>query len=1080
MIQSGDGGAARAKSWRDVFPDAAGSGGAARPGVTLVVRPSARFAACVAAIFVVGAAARSHAQPTLDEPVRRGPATRPAILPDRPSGTPPGADFPGSTRPPPSLTATQPGHELFTCPVTADTAVFSALPNGRDVNNGGGDRIDVLGGASFGLFQFDLSALRRAGDSDAAPEWEVTRAVLRVRRSNELLVRVGVSTIATEWVEGTGAERKPQPGSACFSYAAYAPEPDKARAWAYVGSDVTDAVFGNGGSHWAAVVPRFDAKSLWYEIDVPPALVQALVQRVQLGGLALADDFGRGQTQPAVFSRESDDPPELVVEARRAAAHASAAPTEVSASRDTLGLEWVRWRAPGALGVEVFLSEREIRGAADLASATKLPIWALPSPPVRRGDASAAVLTMHRTARHRFVAARAIESGGVWSVPVCVELPPPVTSNPKIDFPTLERFDLPQTWTSSFTMDDSASLSLDGRWIRTARKCWWHPTRGPITLEAARKEVVSFQVVLSGGPGAYRVMFAEWQSPGAAAPQPRVQFYRQHYSQSRLGRDKYAPDGLTPIESGAPLVLDLLPLTATQPIAGPPDEAAAPDDPAATAPAATQPAPRGVVQAIWTEITVPASAERGVWRCRLIVTRDGAAELDLPVELTVTPATLPNETPFAATLTAYAPPGPRWGFEDGSPDSWELLDACYRLTQQHRATLAVVPYRSDGTIYDGFAPDMTIVDGAPRFDWSAWDERFARYFNGDAFRDLPREAVPLAQFYLPIHENWPALLRYHRAAANAPLARKYHYRATRTEVRTPGPANPTMDSYMVWPIEDALAPEYRAAIQQTVRDFAAHIRERNWRRTDFQMLLVNRAAAGERSTWWMLGQPEVYDDFQALAYWLGAYREALAGSDAPLRVRADLAAPELQRDTLDGLVQLSLLNSAFFQKSYTITANPQRFGEVWTYGGAVEPELGFAALLKWGWASRLAGARGVQFTESLGKPTAWEKADTGALLYPPRADGAPLRPLASVRLKLVRRLQQDMGWLELAREAAAKSGHAEGYFMAVVGTELAQRAGARPARPVSFLPVVEFPGNTDPVVWEELRRGLRRAAGGGP
>lgn len=1035
------------------------------------------LAACVA--LFSGAVERLAAQPSQDTP-RRGPATRPAIFPDRRPRTPPSADVPDSTRPPPSLAATQPGHEVFVCPVTADTSVLNALPNGRDVNDGGRESVDILGGIGFGLFAFDLRALQSAESTDAAPEWEVTRAVLRVRRANELLVRVGVSTVATEWVEGTGAERKPQPGSACYNYAAYAPELEKARAWAYVGSDVTDAVFGNGGSHWASVVPRFDAKTLWYEIDVPPALVQALVQRVQLGGLALADDFGRGQTQPAVFARESDHPSELVVEARRAAAHASAVPTEVSASRDALGLEWVRWRAPGALGAEVFLSEREVRSAAELPSATKLPNWALPSPPADRAGASAVVLTMHRTAKHRFVAVRAIESGGVWSAPVCAELPVAVTSNPKIEFPTLERFDLPPTWTSSFTMDDSASLSLDGRWIRTARKCWWHPTRGPINLEAARKEVVSFQVVLSGGPGVYRVALTEWQSPGATAPAPRVQLHRQHYSQSRLGRDKYAPDGLTPIENGAPLTLDLLPLNATQPVDGPPAEAAPPGEPPTTAPATTQPAPRGVVQAIWADLAVPANAERGVWRCRLIVTRDGAAELDLPVELTVTPATLPDETPFAAALTAYAPPGLKWGFEADSPEAWELLDECYRLAHEHRATLAVVPYRSDGTIYAGFAPEMTAVNGAPRLDWSAWDERFARYFSGDAFRDLPRAALPLGHFYLPIHENWPALLRFQRAPANAPLAQKYHYRATRTEARTPGPANPTMDSYMVWPVEEALAPEYRAAIGQTVRDFAAHTRERNWQRTDFQLLMVNRATAGERSTWWMLGQPEVHDDFRALSYWLGAYREALAGGESPLRVRADLALPEMQRDTLDGLVQLSLLNSSFFQKSYTITANPRRFGDVWTYGGAVEPELGFAALLKWGWASRLAGARGVQFTESLGKPTAWEKADTGALLYPPRAAGDALRPLPSVRLKLVRRMQQDMGWLDLARQAAANAGHAEGYFIAVVGAELAQRAGARPARPVSFLPVVEFPGNTDPVVWEELRRGLRRAASAAP
>ena len=63
-----------------------------------------------------------------------------------------------------------------------------------------------------------------------------------------------------------------------------------------------------------------------------------------------------------------------------------------------------------------------------------------------------------------------------------------------------------------------------------------------------------------------------------------------------------------------------------------------------------------------------------------------------------------------------------------------------------------VPYSQSGKVADGCAP---VWDGQ-RLDWAAWDRRFGPYFDGSAFADLPRRAVPLECFYLPLHENWPS------------------------------------------------------------------------------------------------------------------------------------------------------------------------------------------------------------------------------------------------------------------------------------------------------------------------------------
>ena len=36
-----------------------------------------------------------------------------------------------------------------------------------------------------------------------------------------------------------------------------------------------------------------------------------------------------------------------------------------------------------------------------------------------------------------------------------------------------------------------------------------------------------------------------------------------------------------------------------------------------------------------------------------------------------------------------------------------------------------------------------------------FDERWGPYFDGSAFKGLPRDGVPMAHVYWPMHENWP-------------------------------------------------------------------------------------------------------------------------------------------------------------------------------------------------------------------------------------------------------------------------------------------------------------------------------------
>lgn len=949
------------------------------------------------------------------------------------------------------------------CPCIADTTLSTVPPRGPLSSGGGLDRIATESNRRFVLLKFDMRQLA---------DVQVTRAVLRLRRVEHLLVRAAVSTVAGDWREGSSAEFAPEPGAACFRFATYAEDERYVKWWGAAGSDVSDVVFGGGGSRWAAVVPAFDKDTLWYEIDVPPALVQAVAQGLQPGGFCLSDDFGRADTAPTFWSRESTSPPELVVYGERVAQPASAAPVNVRALRDALGLEWVEFEAPQALGFEVLLSDQPLAADAGMATAKTVDLWAMPAP---GAGPRRALISFHRSAADRFVAVRAIEAASAWSRLAPAALPDAIQSSPQLPDVRLERHPLPEPIDRPFTMHDGPVLSEDGRWIRTEASTWWKPFEGPIALEAGRNEFVAFQVVLAGGPGDYAVLLGDWQSPAAAAPAPRATLFRQHYVRSRLGQEKFAPDALLPLANGERLTLDLLtPAAATQP--------------------SSEPTRRRVAQAVWVELHVPHGTPTGVWRTRVVALRDGAALLDIPVELSVVAPTLPDTLQFTVCLDARQPPAQRAGLEEDSTAAWTLLEANHRLAHAHRTTLAVLPYAPLGRMHPGFAPRIAFDGGAVQLDWSDWDARFARYFDGGAFRDLPRAGVPVALFYLPFHEAWPLPFAPQKADPRARLAEKYHYRTTWTERLSARHSSPRPAEYLVWPVERAFPTEYVARTKATAAAAAAHLAGRGGA-TQFQIALHNRAGDAAGSGWWHFNPPYVHDDVLALRYWLRMYREGLAaagagtasGPAAPrITVRAGCSHPLVQRDLLDGLPDVTLLGPGLAEKLPSIAARPERFGSPWSTAEEMSPELGWAAVYKWVWGAVLGGARGVHVPDSLGAAGSWENADDAALLYPapvvaglaegvPPAGAAGREPLPSLRLKALCRAQQDVEWLEAWIAAEQARGTPRGYALAIAGQALLERTRARVPNWTTVLPVVRFPGELDTVALEELRRVLRAA-----
>jgi hypothetical protein len=188
-------------------------------------------------------------------------------------------------------------------------------------------------------------------------------------------------------------------------------------------------------------------------------------------------------------------------------------------------------------------------------------------------------------------------------------------------------------------------------------------------------------------------------------------------------------------------------------------------------------------------------------------------------------------------------------------------------------------------------------------------------------------------------------------------------------------------------------------------------------------------------------------------------------------VRADVSFPEHERGVLGRAVDTLGVDDSLFRKNRLLIAQHERFGRLWYISDGFDPEFGWSAVESVGWAAYLAGARGLEIRDALGKKGQSEEAHAGSFLLPRREDSPD--PGVSLRLKSARRLQQDIEWAEQWVSANGERSIPRGYLLASLGMEFAQRAHAAGRRVPSLLPLVEFPGRLDTIALEEIRRALR-------
>jgi hypothetical protein len=446
---------------------------------------------------------------------------------------------------------------------------------------------------------------------------------------------------------------------------------------------------------------------------------------------------------------------------------------------------------------------------------------------------------------------------------------------------------------------------------------------------------------------------------------------------------------------------------------------------------------------------VPKSTAPGVQKLALDL-KIGDAQVSIPVELRVHSATIPDELSFQVSLNAYGSPGDDSGDKPGSPAFLELERSFHRLAHEHRATLAIVPYSHRGFLQWCTAPEIKRTGTAVEVtSWAAFDARYGPYFDGSAFKGLPRDGIPMGHLYWPMHENWPL-----------PINDYYSYRGKPEDHWHDAPAP-----------EQAFTEEYGKTFASVVREFGSHAAAKGWSRTQFQVFLNNKPDVRfqrhqPEGAWWRLDEPVSAEDHLAIRYFAKRAVEAVKDlKNVRITFRADLSRPQCRRDFLDGVLGLDVVAGSYRRYPELVF---NRGEEVWIYGGVPIGGSGEAARA-WTIQCYLDGGDGVVPWLALGTLKAWDKPEDTALLLPPRP-GMEKRAYATLRLKGLRRGEQDAELLRLllAKMKASRDDVRGGIAQALGLLGNFRKTSEEDAGRIDY-------GHLDPDKFELLRRSLLEA-----
>jgi len=556
------------------------------------------------------------------------------------------------------------------------------------------------------------------------------------------------------------------------------------------------------------------------------------------------------------------------------------------------------------------------------------------------------------------------------------------------------------------------------------RNSVWDLASRRITLAAMANEVVAFQVIVPKGPKGVeqlKIETGDLKGPGKSIEARNLSAYMMWYvkSPSTL-REDVGPGKLED--------------PTTRPVAWHADACVPLSEPFSTS--MSIPSPQNAIEgqtnaSIGVDIYVPKDAAAGKYEGTLrLASPSWAAPKELRIVMEVLPAALPDDPTFPIDLNCY---GGLAGMAGVSGEGLQTRDAewkFYALAKQHRLMINVLGYRQNGAVDASRTP---VVDGAGAdckvTDWKPFDDSYGGLLDGSAFDPAkgyvgPGAMRPISHMYLPFHENWPL-----------PLEKYYKDYAKMT----------TRLEFGAWaktsrPLDEAFGDDYKRGYAAVAREFAEHFARKGWTGTHFQVFLNDKyyykasflsgARAGSGASFWLLDESIDYDDYAANRFFLLLAKRGIDAAnhdEVHFDYRADVSQPEMTRGLLDNVVNLWMDNLGAMDNGFVTTAQVrQKYipGETyWFYGGGPgvsAPPVNTMQLLLGQWAEGSSGA--LPYWTTLGGRD-WAKADDMAIYYTGKnyansGQNYP-GPLAGLRMKIMRRCQQD---IEIIQLAANKNG----------------------------------------------------------
>lgn len=866
--------------------------------------------------------------------------------------------------------------ETVLLPVTRDLWISSASGE-EEGSNGATPRLKVKGYQEFSLLDFDVSELLGK---------EIKKAVLHLKTvGDERLYRIGVSSITTDWVEGNGTNYSKEEGLSSFRWRVNSSEPwfstdlDNFETNNSEYSDMTSVIFGQGGSIWTSA-DASDPEDDWQTVEIAPEIVIARALGLSYG-FVVFDDTGTElecigddvniRLFPNRFFYSKDQnassAPFLEVEFEDVRKKETPrAPKNLSAQTESLpyGEVELYWTHSNLLTDKIMGFELTIDGRRVPQALVPTPV--LGASPIEQTESKAFTVRLggiDPTKTHQ-LEITAVNRYGVVSKPSILRFKPS-----KRVFDNWETITSIDGESKTNNLDDSqkkfsapvlgqTTVSIVDEFIKFTEKgevfpsvpddylafnTLWNSSLQQITLTSAKNEFIGFQIAFIGDQPLNARASISWEDKGSSVI-PSANYYRLTQVDSPNGK---VADPMILLESNSSVSI------------------------------------REGVDTIFCEFFVPSDIESGEKLGTLTLSDSSGALLELSIKLKVWNFSLPNELSFLPEMNCYSLPNNERDY--------------YRLAQIHRTYINRVPYSHRGTVGDGLAPRWD--EKKRTFDWRFWEERYGDYFDGSAFADLPRGAIPIEAFYLPLFENYPANIFEGFKGANT------------------------------WPDEAAFTKEYRDDLCEGCQQFAQKIVDKKWKDTLFLFFLNNKMDY-KKNGWfnasspWLLDEPASYRDFAALEFYGRQLKKTLADNklEDTIHYRADISRPQWERNSLDAVLDVYVVgNGPFRDYRRMVTERCDMYNRLlYTYGTTSAPHESAFQPIFWSLDTWSLGADGIVPWQTIGNEESWKKSDELALFYPSTEESSG-KVAPSIRLKAYRRGQQDVEYLTLALNISSRT-----------------------------------------------------------